>query len=106
MDATVIGASSSTKNADMQRHSQIHQTRKGQQWFFEMKMHTGVDSQPGLAHSAVVTAAKVQHDKHPLPELLNGWKIQVYGDCAYSTRKTQHVQAAPRTSPAAPCCAG
>ena len=49
----------------------MHQTRKGQQWYFGMKLHIGVDSQSGLAHSAVVTAANV-HDKHPLPQLLHG----------------------------------
>ena len=49
----------------------MHQTRKGKQWYFGMKLHIGVDSQTGLAHSAVVTAANV-HDKHPLPDLLHG----------------------------------
>ncbi len=49
----------------------MQQTRKGQQWYFGMKLHIGVDSKTGLAHSAVVTAANV-HDKHPLPQLLHG----------------------------------
>ena len=66
VDATIIGAPSSTKNADNARDPEMHQTRKGQQWYFGMKLHIGVDSQSGLAHSAVVTAANV-HDKHPLP---------------------------------------
>ena len=44
-----------------------------------MKLHIGVDSQTGLAHTAVVTAANV-HDKHPLPELLHGNEQRVYGD--------------------------
>lgn len=48
-----------------------------------MKLHIGVDSQTGLAHSAVVTAANV-HDKHPLPDLLHGQEERVYGDCAYA----------------------
>ncbi len=52
VDATIIGAPSSTKNADKQRDPEMHQTRKGQQWFFGMKLHIGVDSQTGLAHSA------------------------------------------------------
>jgi IS5 family transposase len=67
-DQTFIGAPSSTKNADKARDPEMHQTRKGQQWFFGMKLHIGVDSQSGLAHSAVVTAANV-HDKHPLPSV-------------------------------------
>lgn len=58
-DATIIGAHSSTKNADKQRDPEMHQTRKGQQWFFGIKLHTGVDSETGLAHSAVITAANV-----------------------------------------------
>ena len=85
VDATIIGAPSSTKNADKQRDPEMHQTRKGQQWFFGMKLHIGVDSESGLAHSAVVTAANV-HDKHPLPDLLHGQEQRVYGDCAYASQ--------------------
>ena len=85
VDATIIGAPSSTKNADKQRDPEMHQTRKGQQWFFGMKLHIGVDSETGLAHSAVVTAANV-HDKHPLPDLLHGQERRVYGDCAYASQ--------------------
>ena len=69
VDATIISAPSSTKNADKKRDPEMHQTRKGQQWYFGMKLHIGVDSKTGLAHSAVVTAANV-HDKHPVPQLL------------------------------------
>ena len=85
VDATIIGAPSSTKNAYKQRDPEMHQTRKGQQWFFGMKLHIGVDSETGLAHSAVVTAANV-HDKHPLPDLLHGQEQRVYGDCAYASQ--------------------
>ena len=86
VDATIIGAPSSTKNADKVRDPEMHQTRKGQQWYFGMKLHIGVDSGTGLAHSAVVTAANV-HDKHPLPELLHGRERRVYGDCAYAAQQ-------------------
>jgi len=86
VDATIIGAPSSTKNAEHARDPEMHQTRKGQQWFFGMKLHIGVDSQSGLAHSAVVTSANV-HDKHPLPDLLHGDERRVYGDSAYSSQK-------------------
>ena len=86
VDATIIGAPSSTKNADNARDPEMHQTKKGQQWYFGMKLHIGVDSQSGLAHSAVVTAANV-HDKHPLPDLLHGNEQRVYGDSAYSSQK-------------------
>jgi len=86
VDATIIAAPSSTKNASKQRDPEMHQTRKGQQWFFGMKLHIGVDSKTGLAHSAVVTAANI-HDKHPLPELLHGHEERVWGDCAYAAQK-------------------
>ena len=86
VDATLIGAPSSTKNADKARDPEMHQTRKGQQWYFGMKLHIGVDSQSGLVHSAVVTAANV-HDKHPLPDLLHGSEQRVYGDSAYASQK-------------------
>ena len=86
VDATIIGAPSSTKNADKARDPQMHQTRKGKQWYFGMKLHIGVDSQSSLAHSAVVTAANV-HDKHPLPDLLHGNERRVYGDSAYASQK-------------------
>ena len=50
-----------------------------------MKLHIGVDSQSGLAHSAIVTAANI-HDKHPLPDLLHGNEQRVYGDSAYASQ--------------------
>jgi len=59
----------------------MHQTMKGRQWYVGMKLHIGVDSRTGLAHTAVVTAAAV-HDKHPLPDLLPGGEQRVYGDSA------------------------
>lgn len=94
VDATIISAPSSTKNADRARDPEMHQTRKGQQWHFGMKLHIGVDSQSGLAHSAVVTAANV-HDKHPLPDLLHGNEQRVYGDSAYASQKNlMHSKAA------------
>lgn len=87
VDAALIGASSSTKNREKARDPEIHQTRKGhQQWYFDMKLHVGVDSQSGLTHSAVVTAANV-HDKHPLPQLLHGQEQRVYGDSACASQK-------------------
>jgi IS5 family transposase len=94
VDATIIAAPSSTKNADKQRDPEMHQTRKGKQWYFGMKMHIGVDSDTGLAHSAVVTAANV-HDKHPLPDLLHGQEREVFGDCAYSSQRQLIASKAP-----------
>lgn len=60
-----------------------------------MKMHIGVDSRTGLAHSAVLTAANV-HDKHPLPDLLHGGEQGVYGDSAYASQKALIRTKAPR----------
>jgi IS5 family transposase len=97
VDATIIGAPSSTKNADRARDPDMHLTRKGQQWYFGMKLHIGVDSQSGLAHSAVVTPANV-HDKHPLPDLLHGNEQRVYGDSAYASQKDLIAGKAPNAS--------
>jgi IS5 family transposase len=94
VDATIIGAPSSTKNSDKARDPQMHQTRKGKQWYFGMKLHIGVDSHWGVAHSAVVTAANV-HDKHPLPQLLHGQELQVYGDSAYASQEELIASKAP-----------
>ena len=95
VDATLIGAPSSTKNADKARDPEMHQTRKGRQWYFGMKLHIGVDSQTGLTHSAMVTAANV-HDKHPLPDLLHGQERRVYGDSAYASQKKLIAGKAPK----------
>jgi IS5 family transposase len=95
VDATIIGAPSSTKNSDKARDPEMHQTRKGRQWYFGMKLHIAVDSQTGLAHSAVVTAANV-HDKHALPKLLHGEEQRVYGDSAYASQKELIASKAPR----------
>ena len=95
VDATIIAAPSSTKNTDKARDPEMHQTRKGQQWYFGMKLHIGVDSQTGLAHTAVVTAANV-HDKHPLPDLLHGNEQRVYGDSAYASQKALIASKAPK----------
>lgn len=86
VDATLISAPSSTKNAERARDPDMHQTRKGNQWYFGMKLHIGVDSRTGLAHSAAVTAANV-HDKHLIEDLLHGDERRVYGDSAYASQK-------------------
>ena len=95
VDATIIAAPSSTKNASGERDPEMHQTRKGQQWYFGMKLHIGVDAQTGLVHSAVVTPANV-HDKHPLPALLHGQETSVWGDSAYASQPDLIASKAPR----------
>jgi len=83
VDATIINAPSSTKNKDKQRDPEMHQTRKGNQWYFGMKAHIGVDSKTKMIHSVVATAANV-HDSQVLEDLLHGEETRVWGDSAYS----------------------
>jgi IS5 family transposase len=94
VDATIIAAPSSTKNASGERDPEMHQTKKGNQWHFGMKGHIGVDSKTKLIHSAVVTPANV-HDSQPLPQLLHGAETRVWGDSAYIGQKEAIRTAAP-----------
>lgn len=94
VDATIIGAPSSTKNKQKARDPEMYQTRKGQQWYFGMKLHIGVDSQTGLVHSARTTAAN-EHDKHSIPDLLHGEERRMYGDSAYHNQKALIASKAP-----------
>ena len=82
VDATIIDAPSSTKNEDKARDPEMHQTKKGNEWYFGMKAHIGVDSQNKLIHSLAVTAANVA-DSKVLPHLLHGKETRVWGDQAY-----------------------
>jgi IS5 family transposase len=95
VDATIISAPSSTKNDKGERDAEMHQTRKGKQWFFGLKLHIGVDSKTGLAHSAVVTAANVD-DKHAIPQLLHRAEREVYGDSAYASQQELIASKAPK----------
>ena len=87
VDATIIAAPSSTKNEVKARDPEMHQTRKGQQWYFGMKLHIGVDSKTKLIHSMTTTAANV-HDAKELGKLLHGEETRVYGDQAYRGQRT------------------
>lgn len=82
VDASIIAAPSSTKNEAKARDPEMHQTCKGRQWYFGMKLHIGVDSKTKLIHSMTTTAANV-HDAKVLSELLHGGETRVYGDQAY-----------------------
>ena len=82
VDATLIAAPPSVKNEEKARDPEMHQTKKGNQWYFGMKLHIGADSKTGLIHSASVTAANV-HDSHEVPKLLHGNETRFYGDSAY-----------------------
>lgn len=87
VDATIIHAPSSTKNASKMRDPEMHQTRKGNQWYFGMKAHIGVDSKTKIIHSAAATAANVA-DCRLLPDLLHGEETRVWGDQAYRGQRT------------------
>jgi len=90
VDATIIHAPSSTKNAEKERDPEMHQTRKGKQWYFGMKMHTGTDAESGLVHTIEATAANV-HDANVLGQLLHGEEQALYGDSAYHSKQLKEL---------------
>jgi Transposase DDE domain len=79
VDATIINAPSSTKNADKARDPEMHQTKKGNQWYFGMKAHFGVDSRTKLIHAVQATPANVA-DSKVLPDLLPMYLIAEFLD--------------------------
>jgi transposase, IS5 family len=81
VDATIIAAPSSTKNATATRDPEMKQTRKGRNWHFGMKLHIGTD-QRGIVHTIRATDAAVA-DIAQLPELLHWQEREVFGDQAY-----------------------
>lgn len=82
VDATIIAAPSSTKNAEGERDPEMHQTKKGNQWFFGMKAHIGVDADSGLVHTVATTAAN-ESDVEQVADLLHGKEKQVWADSGY-----------------------
>ena len=83
VDATIIAAPSSTKNADGTRDPEMHQTKKGNQWYFGMKAHIGVDVESGLVHTVTTTAANAA-DVTQTEHLLHGEEVAVYADAGYT----------------------
>lgn len=83
IDATIIQAPSSTKNKDGKRDPEMHQTKKGKQWYHGMKIHSGVDAGSGYIHSITATAANV-HDIEEASKLIREDDEVVYGDSGYS----------------------
>jgi transposase, IS5 family len=82
VDATLIAAPSSTKNADGERDPEMHQTKKGNNYYFGMKAHIGADAQSGLVHTVIGTAANV-HDVTQGNALLHGDETEAFGDAGY-----------------------
>ncbi len=83
VDATLIAAPPSTKNKEKQRDPEMHQTKKGNQWYFGMKAHIGADRDSKLVHSVAVTAANVA-DITKTAQLLHGQETQVHADAGYT----------------------
>lgn len=92
VDATLIHAPSSTKNKDGKRDPEMHQTRKGNQYYFGMKAHIGVDDESGLVHSVVGTAANMA-DVTQVDKLLHGEESTVSADAGYTgvEKRIEHV---------------
>jgi IS5 family transposase len=84
VDATIIHAPSSTKNASGTRDPEMHQTRKGNQWYFGMKVHVGADVNSGAVHSVTVTPAN-RADIDELPKLLRAEDEVVFADAGYTS---------------------
>ncbi len=95
VDATIIHAPCSTKNEKKERDPEMHQTRKGNQWYFGLKAHIGVDAKEGHVHSLATSAASVA-DKHMLPDLLHGEERKVWGDGGYQGQTEAIQEAAPK----------
>jgi len=83
VDATLIAASPSTKNKEGKRDPEMHQSKKGNNWYFGMKAHIGADAKSGLVHTAGVTAGSV-HDAKVMDNLIREDDRAVYGDKAYA----------------------
>lgn len=83
VDATIIAAPSSTKNAEGERDPEMHQTKKGEQWYFGMKAHIGVDVDSGLVHTVTTTPAN-EADVNEAQNLLHGKESVVYADAGYT----------------------
>ncbi|ELM8237799.1 IS5 family transposase [Escherichia coli] len=92
VDATLIHAPSSSKNQDGKRDPEMHQTKKGNQYYFGMKAHIGVDDESGLVHSVVGTAATVA-DVTQVDKLLHGDENVVCADAGYTgvEKRSEHA---------------
>ena len=97
VDATIIAAPTSTKNKDRARDPDMHQTKKGNQWYFGMKAHIGVDSRTKVIHAVSATPANV-HDGIMIGELLHGAETRVWGDRGYQGQRERMLKHAPRAA--------
>ena len=94
VDATIIDAPSSTKNKAGKRDPEMSSTKKGNDWYFGMKAHVGVDADSGIVHSLGTSTAKV-HDSRVWDELLHGDETSVWADKAYVSAEREDAFAGP-----------
>jgi IS5 family transposase len=98
VDATILSAPSSTKNKSGERDPEMHSTKKGNQWYFGMKAHIGVDAGSGYTHTVEVTAAN-EHDVTKASELIREDDEVVYGDAGYQgIEKREEIRTDPQKS--------
>ena len=90
MDATLLHASPSTKNKAGKRDPEMSQAKKGNQWYFGVKMHVGVDAKSGLVHTARLTTAK-RHDAPLTEDLIRNDDIIIFGDKGYASDKRKRA---------------
>ena len=90
VDATLIAASPSTKNREQKRDPEMSSSKKGNQWYFGMKAHVGVDAESGLVHTAGVTTGKV-HDAKVMANLIREDDAAVYGDKGYASEEKKRA---------------
>jgi IS5 family transposase len=95
VDATIIAAPSSTKNKEGKRDTEMHQTKKGNNWHFGMKAHIGVDAESKMIHSIEVTSANI-HDATVVDKLVRSTDEAIWGDKAYAGTKERIQSAAPK----------
>jgi IS5 family transposase len=88
VDATIIAAPSSTKNAEGERDPEMRQTKKGNHWHFGMKAHIGVDADSGLEQTVTTTAAN-EADVEQVADLLHGKEEHVWADSGYRGAATR-----------------
>lgn len=97
VDATLIAAPPSTKNRKNERDPEMHQSKKGKQWYFGMKAHIGVDAHTGLTHTVIGTAGNVS-DITVANDLLHGEETVAFGDSGYTgIEKREESQGSPVT---------
>jgi IS5 family transposase len=89
-DATFVSAPSSTKNKEQKRDPEMSSAKKNNEWHFGMKMHIGTDAKNGVAHTMVLTSAKVS-DRDMFYELLHGEESAVFADKGYYSDQDKHL---------------